>query len=81
MLDSHRSPIFELGRGFSVEFTFAEGRMDAIWSPRMPHGRRGRQILPAYRRARHDFLSGVAKKLGIVIAVADIGPDREVAHG
>jgi hypothetical protein len=74
-----RSPSTNLGRGFTVEFTFAAGRMDAIWSPRMPYGRRARQVLPAYHQARHEFLSKVAEELGIVIA--DVGPDREVAHG
>ena len=69
----------DLGRGISVEFKFADGRLDAIRSPRMPYGRRANQILPAYRRARHVFLSDVAQKLGITIAVADIGPDSEVA--
>ena len=74
----HAEPV-DLGRGISVEFRFADGRMDAVWSPRMPYGRRAIQIMPAYRRARHVFLSDVAEKLGIVIAVADIGPDSEVA--
>ena len=76
----HAGPI-DLGRGMSVEFSFAEGRMDAVWSPRMPYGRRMRQVFPAYRRARHVFLSNVAEKLGILIAVADVGPDGEVYHG
>jgi len=76
----HTEPV-DLGRGISVEFRYSDGRMDAVWSPRMPYGRRALQILPAYRRARHVFLSDVSEKLGIVIAVADTGPDSEVAHG
>jgi hypothetical protein len=74
-MSTFRTAPIDLGKGIAVEFTFADGRMDAIWSPRIPHGRRGRQILPAYRRARHEFLADVAERLGIVIAVADVGPD------
>ena len=75
MTDAFSSATVDLGHGVAVEFRYGDGRMDAVWSPRMPYGRRARQIMPAYRRARHAFLSKVANKLGIVIAVADVGPD------
>ncbi len=80
-MNTFQTEAIDLGRGISVEFKFSEGRLDAVWSPRVPYGRRAIQIMPAYRRARHVFLSDVAEKLGITIAVADIGPDSEVAYG
>ncbi len=51
MTDSFRSAPVDLGHGVVVEFRYGDGRMDAVWSPRMPHGRRARQIMPAYLRA------------------------------
>ena len=80
-MNAFRTDAIDLGRGFAIKFSLVDGRFDAVWSPRMPHGRRLRQVLPAYRRARHDFLSGVAEKLGITIAVADVGPTVETGHG
>lgn len=81
------SALVDLGRGYSVEFQWHRDRFDAFWSPEMPHGRRARQLMPAYQRARHRFLSALADKLGITIAVVDGttdptgGAEGEVRHG
>lgn len=61
-----------LGRGYSVQFRLADGRMDVMWEPRMPMGRRGRQLLPAYREARNAFLRDVAKAAGTNVLVAEV---------
>jgi len=63
---------YPLGHGFSVEFRLSGSRLDAVWSPRLPHGRRGRKLLPAYRLARDRFLASLAADLGGPIAVLDL---------
>ena len=77
---------FDLGRGYSVEFKWQQNRFDVYWSPEMPHRKRARQLMPAYQRARHVFLTALSEKLGITIAVVDgstdpTGSESEVAHG
>jgi hypothetical protein len=74
-MSAYHSLPFDLGRGYSVEFKWQQDRFDAFWSPRMPHGKRLRQLMPAYQRARHVFLTALAKKLGISIAVVDGSSD------
>ncbi|MBD3761471.1 hypothetical protein [Rhizorhabdus sp.] len=61
-----------LGKGYSVAFTFDGARLDSQWLPRMPYGRRGRSLLPAYRAARDAFLGKVARYTGQNIAVIDL---------
>ena len=63
---------FDLGRGFKVEFSFDGGQMSCSWSPRLPVGKRARQLLPAYFEARHVFLTGVSERLGMRIACIDM---------
>jgi hypothetical protein len=67
-----RTSTADVGRGYHVTFTLRDGALDVVWSPRVPVGRRGRQLLPAYREARNAFLADVAAERGIVIAVAEI---------
>ena len=74
-MNTYHSLPFELGRGYSVEFSWRRNRFDCFWSPEMPHGKRARQLLPAYQRARHTFLTALAAKLGTVIAVVDGSED------
>ncbi len=47
-----RSERMPIGDGYSVTFSFASGRLEADWQPKVPYGRKGRKYLPAYRRAR-----------------------------
>jgi len=61
-----------VGRGFSVEFSFDGTRLDCQWSPRMPHGRYGRSVLPGYIAARDAFLLKVANFTGQNIAVVNL---------
>ncbi|WP_420142313.1 hypothetical protein [Sphingomonas sp.] len=65
---AHSRP-YDLGRGFSVEFKLQHGQLNAVWSPRVPHGRRGRQLLPAYKAARNRFLSSLTPDLGTIMVV------------
>ncbi len=65
---AHSRP-YDLGRGFSVEFKLQHGRLDAMWSPKVPFGRRGRQLLPAYRAARNRWLSSLTPDLGTILVV------------
>jgi hypothetical protein len=74
-MSAFHSPPYDLGRGFSVEFTWRDDRFDAVWSPDMPYGKRARQLMPAYQRARHRFLTALADKLQISIAVVDGSSD------
>ena len=63
------SESFPLGRGYAVEFRLEGSRMEAAWSPGLPTGRRGRQLLPAYRKARDTFLRSVAATAGNILVV------------
>lgn len=69
-----------VGRGYSVEFSFDGSRLDCQWSPRMPYGRHGRSVLPAYQAARNAFLGKVATFTGQNVAVIDL-PAVGGAHG
>lgn len=44
---------------FAVEFSIDGKAFGAHWSPHLPKGRKLRALLPAYRRARNDFLAGL----------------------
>lgn len=57
-----------LPHGFKVEFILDGSRFDAKWSPKMPHGKRARQLLPHYQRERNAFLSST----GIRTLVVDL---------
>jgi hypothetical protein len=82
MSDAFHSPPIDLGKGYSVEFQWQRDRFDAVWSPDMPYGKRARQLMPAYQRARHRFLTALADKLQIQIAVVDGSEDPTGgAHG
>ncbi|NVE93384.1 hypothetical protein [Altererythrobacter lutimaris] len=56
---------YALDRRFSVEFSLDGDRFDAFWSPHQPKGRKARSILPAYRKARNDFLGSL--DLGVMV--------------
>lgn len=68
-MTSEKMPV---GKGFAVVFSMVGGTLDVEWLPRMPGPRRGRQCLPAYRRARNDFLRRVALKTGLNVMVVDL---------
>lgn len=58
-----------VGDGFAVTFSFAAGRLDAEWSPKVPS--RKPHLAPAYRRARNEFLKHVAQQAGGGILVVE----------
>ena len=60
--------VYTLGRGYSVEFSLDGPSLNVDWRPRLPHRKIGRKLLPAYRRARNDFLAS----LGIPMLVVDL---------
>lgn len=66
---SERMP---LGDGLTVAFSFTNGHLAADWKPRMPYGRKGRKYLPAYRRARDEFVRRVAHRTGLNVLVVDL---------
>jgi len=66
------SPALDIGKGYSVAFSFDGTRLDCEWHPRMPYGRRGRSLLPAYRLARNLFMGKVALSTGKNVAVVDV---------
>lgn len=49
--------IYDLGRGYSVEFKFDGQRIEVDWLPDLPPMEIGRELLPAYRVARDQFLA------------------------
>ena len=63
---------YDVGRGFTVEFRLHGTRLDALWSPRVPYGRRGRQLLPEYRRARDAFLRSITADVGPILCVETV---------
>lgn len=69
---SLRSERMPLGDGLTVAFNFADGQLAADWQPRMPYGRKGRKYLPAYRRARDEFVRRVAHRTGLNVMVVDL---------
>lgn len=59
---------YPLRRGFSVEFVLDGGRLDAVWSPRVPRHPCSRKLLHAYRDARDHFI----KSLGLPALVIEL---------
>lgn len=50
------SRTYPLDRRFTIEFSLIDGQLQCAWAPDIPHGREARSLLPAYRKARTDFL-------------------------
>lgn len=59
-----------LDHKFTADFGIFGGTFSVKWNPDIPAGRERRKLLPAYLRARDDFLEEVASQSGQVIAVA-----------
>ncbi|MEM9085788.1 MAG: hypothetical protein AAGB23_07685 [Pseudomonadota bacterium] len=57
---------YPLDRRFTVEFALDGSAFEARWSPFAPKGRKARSLLPAYRRARHDFLSSLDVNVTVI---------------
>lgn len=71
-MDSYRSQPAKLGQGITAAFIFDGASLTVEWAPKPPVGRKARRVLPAYRQARHEFLTELSERLGVVIAVAEI---------
>jgi hypothetical protein len=50
---------YPLDRRFAVEFALAGESLEACWTPFTPKGRKARSLIPAYRKARNDFLASL----------------------
>lgn len=50
---------FPLDRRFAVEFVLEGASMRARWCPFTPKGRKARSLLPAYRKARNEFIASL----------------------
>lgn len=59
--DLRYSRTYKLDRRYAVEFRFdaAAGRLDCLWTPKVPGKARMRTLDGAYTKARHDFLSSL----------------------
>lgn len=69
-LRSERMPV---GDGFSVSFSFINGKLNAEWHPRVPvASRKGKRYFAAYQRARNEFVRRIARKTGVNIMVVDL---------
>jgi hypothetical protein len=68
---------YDLPRGYVVEFSLdtAAGAVVALraeWSPFVPNREAMRALLPAYREARNDFQSEIARAIGGAVAVIEV---------
>ena len=60
---------FDIGSGYSVEFTFDGMSLNAAWLPSLPPAKIGVKLLPAYREARSRFLERLAPAYGTIVVV------------
>jgi hypothetical protein len=67
-----RSEAMPLGDGLTVRFAIINGQMEAAFSPTPPRGRKARRILPAYRRARDEFLRRFSVRTGLTVGVLEV---------
>jgi len=67
-----RSEAMPLGDGLTVRFAIINGRMEAAFNPTPPRGRKARRILPAYRRARDEFLRRFSVRTGLTVGVLEV---------
>jgi hypothetical protein len=67
-----RSEAMPLGDGLTVTFALVDGAMEVAFAPRPPRGRKARRYLPAYRRARDEFLRRLSLKTGLTVGVLEI---------
>jgi hypothetical protein len=47
---------YSLPRGYEIELSLDNGRLECRWSPDVPRGQRARRLLPFYREARDKFI-------------------------
>ena len=59
--DLRYSRTYKLDRRYSIEFRFdaAAGRLDCLWTPKVPSEARMRALDMPYFKVRHDFLSSL----------------------
>jgi hypothetical protein len=60
-----------LGHGHAVVFRLVDGQLETQWEPRIPHGPSATKLLPAYRRAREEFVRRVALNTGLNMMVIE----------
>jgi len=70
---SYHSLPHVLGLGFEAEFRLDDGRLDVVWSPRLPDPATIRALMPKYVAARNLWLGHLAAEMGVNIAVVDAG--------
>jgi hypothetical protein len=59
---------YPLNARFAVEFVLDGASLEARWTPHQPRGRKGRNLLPAYRVARADFLGSLGLNVMVIEA-------------
>ncbi|MFL0671319.1 MAG: hypothetical protein ACJLS3_07825 [Erythrobacter sp.] len=59
---------YPLNACFAVEFVLDGDSFEARWTPRQPKGRKARNLLPAYRVARADFLGSLGVNVMVIEA-------------
>ena len=67
-----KSKSYTLPDGYSITFERTALGINVEWSPRQPHGRKAKRLLPAYKAARNDWLQSEAIRLGANIMVVEI---------
>ena len=57
---------YRLNKHYSLEVVLSGRIIEVRWSPDVPKGRKMRAILPAYRKAREDFLGTLDLNIAVV---------------
>lgn len=70
MSEAAESKTFRLSLRLSVEITVGAGGFVCEWMPEMPKRMTARE-LRAYRKARHEMLARLAKKVGAAVVCVE----------
>lgn len=57
---------YRLNKRYALEFVLSGRVIEVRWTPDVPRGRKMRAILPAYRKAREDFLSTLDLNIAVI---------------
>jgi hypothetical protein len=77
MSKSIQTDLQRVGLGYSVRWILHENMTtECVWHPRQPVCRDARRILKAgvYRRVRDQFISDVARELGVSVMCLELAP-------
>ena len=69
-MDTTYRKSYKLDDRFTAEFSLQlqgdNPSLEVEWSPYVPTKKNAERLLPEYRRARNDFLSGLGVNVGVI---------------